>query len=117
MKFDPRFTETIQMTAFQGSYVDGVYQKGASSTVDIIASVQRLSMRERQRLEEGFRGSETIKIYTEYSFIQTIQNNFFGGQIIDAAEFFWRGTTFDMIASEKWDYLIPHWKVTAIART
>jgi hypothetical protein len=115
MKFNSRFTETIQMiTKSGGSYVDGRFVAGSETSTTIIASVQRLSMRDRELLPEGFRASETLKIYTEIQNIDLIENDV--SPIEEACEFEYKGKRYAILASERWDYLIPHWKVTVVAK-
>jgi hypothetical protein len=115
MRFNPRFTETITMFWRTGdSYVDGRFVPGVESSQEIVASVQRLQMRERQLLPEGFRSSETLKIYTEVASIQLIQNDV--AAIIDSAEFEYKGKRYASLASERWDYLVPHYKITVVAK-
>jgi hypothetical protein len=98
-----------------GQYIDGRFVEGTEVESNINASVQRLSMRDRQLLAEGFRASETLKIYTEIENIKLIQNDEL--PIEEAAEFEWKGKRYSMLASEEWDYLIPHWKITVVAKT
>ena len=115
MRFNPRFTETITMYWRTGdAYVDGRFVPGTEQSQSIVASVQRLDMRERQLLPEGFRASETLKIYTETNVVELIQNDV--TPIEDAAEFEYKGKRYAMLASEKWDYLISHWKITVVAK-
>lgn len=112
--FNSRFTETITMYWRTGdAYVDGIFVAGTQQSQNIVASVQRMNMRERQLLPDGFRANQTIKIYTEIDVIQLIENN--QTDIQDAAEFSWKGDRYKMLASERWDYLIPHWKITAVS--
>ena len=92
---------------------DGRPLDGVETSVPIVASVQRLSMRERQLLPEGFRARETLKIYTEVSQIQLIENQV--DPLIDGASFEYKGKRYDTLASERWDYLIPHFKITVVA--
>lgn len=96
------------------AYVDGIYVEGSESQTNIVASVQRLSEQERQLLPEGFRASESIKIFTEYDPIQVIDNDLANPQ--DSAEFLYQGKRYVMLGWEKWGYLIPYWKVTAVAK-
>lgn len=93
-------------------YVDGYYTAGTEMSSTIVASVQRLSMAERQLLPEGFRSMESYKIYTEAASIQTLLNN----KVIDAAEFSYRNQRFAMLKWEKWDFLIPHYKITMVGK-
>ena len=86
---------------------------GTETETEIVASVQRLTLRERQLLDEGYRASESLKIYTEINQIQLIEND--QGSPVDAAEFEYKGKRYAMIGSEEWDYLIFHWKVTVVA--
>lgn len=116
MRFDGAYTETISMFSKSGgSYVDGRFVEGTEVENAIVASVQRLTMRERQLLPEGFRARETLKIYTEIENIDLIQNDQI--PIEEAAEFVFNGKRYSMLASEVWTYLIPHWKVTVVAKT
>jgi hypothetical protein len=115
MAFTELFTESITMYYRTGdTYADGEYVEGSETSVAIVASVQRLNMRERQLLQEGYRARDTIKIFiADVATIQLIENNLTLPK--DAAEFLFKGKRYDMIASESWDYLIPHWKITAVA--
>ena len=116
MRFDGAYTETISMFAKSGGqYIDGRFVEGTEIETNIVASVQRLTMRERELLPEGFRASETFKIYTEIENIELIQND--QVPIEEAAEFEYKGKRYSMLASETWDYLIPHWKITVVAKT
>lgn len=115
MAFLSSLTETITLISKTGgSYVNGRFVAGSETATDIIASVQRLSMRDRELLPEGFRSSETLKIYTEIANIDLIQNDV--SPIEEAAEFEYKGKRYAILASEEWDYLIPHWKVTVVAK-
>ena len=96
------------------SYVNGRFVPGAETQTSIVASVQRLDMNDRELLPEGFRSSQTLKLYTEIDVIQLIQND--EAAVVDSAEFEYKGKRYAMLASEKWDYLIPHWKVTVVAK-
>ena len=116
MRFNGAYTETISMFSKSGGqYIDGRFVEGTEVETSIVASVQRLSMRERQLLPEGFRASETLKIYTEIENIDLIQNDQI--PIEEAAEFEYKGKRYSMLASEEWDYLIPHWKITVVKKT
>ena len=113
MAFNGRFTETIKMFTRTGdSYVDGRPVDGFETETDIVASVQRLSLADRQLLPIGFRQSATLKIYTEIANVQLIKND--DADITDAAEFEYKGRRYAMIGSEEWDYLTPHWKITVV---
>lgn len=115
MQFSSKYTETITMYYRSGDvYEDGRFVPGMEMSVSIVASMQRLSMRERQLLPEGYRAKETYKLYSETSLIQLIENDV--TPLIDAAEFDYRGKRYVMLASEEWDYLIPHWKATLVAK-
>lgn len=92
---------------------DGRPVDGVETSVPIVASVQRLSMRERQLLPEGFRAKETLKLFIEIGQIQLIENQV--DPLVDGASFEYKNKRYDMIASERWDYLIPHYKITVVA--
>jgi len=116
MEFLPQFTETISMfVKTGGQYIDGRFIEGSEVESFIVASVQRLTMRERELLPEGYRARETLKIYTEIDNIELIENDVL--PIEEAAEFGYKGKRYSMLASEEWDYLIPHWKITVVAKT
>ena len=116
MVFDGAYTELISMFVKSGGqYIDGRFVEGSEVESTITASVQRLTMRERELLPEGFRASETFKIYTEIENIELIQNDQI--PIEEAAEFEYKGKRYSMLSSEEWDYLIPHWKITVVAKT
>lgn len=109
------FTEDIEMFyRTDDQYIDGRYVKGPEKFRVIRASVQRLNMAERQLLPEGFRQSETLKIYTNTNVVKLIENDVTPPE--DAAEFEYKGKRYAMLASEEWDYLIPHWKITVVAK-
>jgi hypothetical protein len=115
MKFNSKFMKTITMYWRTGDgYVDGRFVRGAEQSTPIIASAQRLNMEERQLLEEGYRASESYKLFTQIDVIQLIENNETG--IVDSAEFEYKGKRFSMIASEDWDMVIPHWKITMVSK-
>jgi len=46
-----------------GSYVDGYWVDGVATTADIVASVQPMSGRDREVLEEGVRTRDGRKLY------------------------------------------------------
>jgi hypothetical protein len=94
------------------AYVDGLFVAGNEKYEIIQASVQRLTMAERQRLPEGFRTHDSYKLYTEAAAIQTLLNN----RLNDAAQFEYRGQRFSMLSWERWDFVIPHWKITMVGK-
>jgi len=93
-------------------YSDGVYVKTNRQEALLKASVQRLSMAERQLLPEGFRSRQTYKIYTEINSIQVLENT----STLDAAEFVFDNQTFAMLAYEQWELVMPHWKLTVVEK-
>jgi|SRR6185436_4765493 len=112
-KLSKRILEEIKVYYRSGDrYEDGLYVAGSETEERIMASMQRLSMAERQLLPEGFRTQDTYKMYTETPLIQTLIND----RLTDAAEFLYRGQRFAMLAWERWDFLIPHWKVTMVGK-
>lgn len=116
MRFNGAFTESIKMFVKSGGqYIDGRFVEGGEVESNITASVQRMSMRERELLAEGYRAREVLKIYTEIENIELIQNDQL--PIEEAAEFEYKGKRYSMLSSEEWDYLIPHWKITVVAKT
>lgn len=115
MAFSDLFTETVTLHQRTGdAYVDGVFVEGTETSTSVIASVQRLNMRERQLLAEGYRARDTIKIFiADLATMQLIENNLVNPE--DATEFTFNGKRYNTIATEHWTYLIPHWKITAVA--
>ena len=115
-RISSRVTETIIMAYRSGdAYVDGIFVPGGEATTSIVASVQRLSIAERQLLPEGYRSRRSYKIYTETPTIQTLIND--DPSIVDSAEFEINGERYSMLGFEQWSYLIPHWKVTLVEKT
>jgi len=113
--FLKQLTETITMYwRTGGSYVNGRWVDGPEGSSEIVASVQRLELREREMLPETYRARQTIKMYTEIDSLQVMIDN--RPTLVEAAEFEWKGNRYTMIGSEEWDYLIPHWKITAVAK-
>ena len=112
-KLSRRIIEPVKMFWRTGDgYVEGVFVQGSETYEIIQASVQRLTMAERQRLPEGFRTLDSYKLYTETASVQTLLNN----TLKDAAEFDYRGQRFSMLSWERWDFLIPHWKITMVGK-
>ena len=115
MIFSSRVTETISMIYRTGdAYVDGRFVAGSETSESIIASVQRLTLAERQLLPEGFRLRETYKLYTETPTIQKIIND--DPTIVDSAEFDINGKRYSMLGIEQWSYLLPHFKITVVEK-
>lgn len=87
-----------------GAYVDGRYQPGATSTVEIVASVQPVTGRTLQDLPEGQRGEETRVVYTETE----IRSH---GPGIEPDRITLDGETWICIRSERWQGLGgTHWR-------
>jgi hypothetical protein len=57
-------TYSVTRAANAGTYVDGVFVPGSTSTLSIAASVQPVSGRELQRLPEGLRTRELLSLFT-----------------------------------------------------
>lgn len=113
--FNSLFTENITMTWRSGdAYVNGVFVEGSEQSKTIIASVQPVTGSQRELLGEGFRNNDVITIFTEENSVQTIVNNALN--ITDAAQFQYNSKTYYMLSCERWNYLIPHWKIVAIAK-
>lgn len=113
--FNTQFTESIIMKWRSGdSYVNGVFTEGAEQSKAIIASVQPVTGSQRELLGEGFRNNDVITIFTEESSIQIILNN--AANVTDSAQFEYNSKTYSMLSCEKWNYLMPHYKIIAIAK-
>jgi hypothetical protein len=98
------------------TYVNGRDVQGAETSFNLEASVQRLDMRERQLLEEGYRTRDTRKIYfPENPNIVALENNQ-TQPINEASEFEFDGNRYVMLADEGWDTVIPHLKVTVVRK-
>ena len=113
--FNGSFIETIKLfTRASDSYVNGRLVKGAEVQTNIMASVQPVSGSDRQLLPDGFRGKEVYTVFTETNNIQFIQTN--TAIIVDSAEIEYKSKRYSIISMEKWEYLIPHHKITMVAK-
>lgn len=114
MRFDSRILEDVEMiTRSSDGYIDGRFVKGSESSITIKASVQPMGLAEKQRLAEGFREKEVLKLYSEVTSVQRLIND--AEPIQDAAEFGVNGKRYSMIGIEQRKYLIPHYKIVVVA--
>lgn len=104
--------EVILMQWYQdASYVDGVWTYANFQQKTITASVQNPSSNTRDLTPEGYQESETRVIFTTEASIPLIR---MGGQ--DSCFFMINGEPFFMIKWERWNYLMPHYRVTVVGK-
>ncbi len=107
------YDQNVEMITFSGGgYVDGRYTGGVQTTTPILASVQPLSDRDRDRLPEGFRASEAITLYIEDVEVPVIHNNEATTQ--DAAKFIYKGNHYAMVSSRYYSHAFRYYKVVAV---
>lgn len=95
-------TYTVQRAA-AGDYVDGRYVPGDNDELTVEASVQPISGRELQRLEEGERERITHKAYSTAELMN--------GDVIEVD-----GDAFEVERVEKVRAIIPHFKAYLVRR-
>ena len=104
---------TVTVTQFTSSgYVDGRYVEGDETTFDLQAVVMRMSMKEKLVLPEGYRPRETLKLYFSPEDFQRIEI----GDTENPATFTIKGKIYEQMATEDWDQLIEHTKVTVVEK-
>ena len=98
-----------------GSYVDGSWVEGSTTTsASMKANVQRCTAQEIQRLPEGFRSQEVLKVFLPASADVDLLIN---DTVSPAPSFIiYNGNTYAIIDSEKWNHLLPHWRLTVVDR-
>ena len=89
-----------------GGYIDGIYQDGATSTFDVIMSIQPLMGKEVEKLPEGERTRRYVKGYTTTRLYTTKESE---SQKADRVAY--DGTNFEVQAAERWiDGNLHHYK-------
>lgn len=110
------FTETIELITRTGdAYVGGRYVAGTETTsASIRASVQPCSDREIERLPEGERAKERLKVYLDHSVVvQLLQNNVDPTQ--DSSVVVYRGVRYSVVASKEYPtQRQAHWRLTVV---
>ena len=98
-----------------GSYVDGSWVEGTTTTSDSLeANVQRCTPQEIQRLPEGFRSQEVLKIFLYSNAAVDLLIN----DVTTPSPSFivYDNNTYAIIKSEKWNHLLKHWCLTVVDR-
>ena len=114
----PLLLDTVNIVYRNGEYVDGIWEEGSDSESEPIKSnVQRCTPQEIMRLPEGFRSQEVLKVFIPRSTTVDLLLNPDQGDNITVPSFvIYKGNTYAIISSEKWDHLLPHWKLTVVDR-
>jgi len=104
--------ETVTMKWFRNcQYLSGRWEYGTLEEKNITASVQNPASNLRQFNGEGTQDIENLVLFTNEDTIQLIQA---GGQ--DSVFFEIRGKLWFMTAWERWNYLMPHYRVTLVGQ-
>ena len=92
-------------------YLSGRWEYGTLEEKNITASVQNPASNLRQFNGEGTQDIENLVLFTNEDTVQLIQA---GGQ--DSVFFEIRGKLWFMTAWERWNYLMPHYRVTLVGQ-
>ena len=104
--------ETVTMKWFRNcQYLSGRWVYGTLEEKSISASVQNPASNLRQFNGEGTQDIENLVLFTNEDAIQLIQA---GGQ--DSVYFEIKGKLWFMTAWERWNYLMPHYRVTLVGQ-
>jgi len=103
-------TVTITRRA-AGSYVDGRWAGGASSSLSIVASVQpdRPRPDELLHLPEGDRAREGLRLYTATEVRTANETNNTPADMVT-----WAGEQWEVVKVEKWPASIAHYKALCL---
>lgn len=91
------FTTVTRKRFAGGAYVDGRWVAGASSELDIVASVQPASSRDLLRLPEGLRTRKTVAVITDDD-LQTANESL--NQVADRLEYL--GEEWEVVSVDDW---------------
>jgi hypothetical protein len=107
------FRKPVTITRYAaGSYVNGTYVSGTSSTLNIQASIQPMKSEEMVTETQGRRLSDFIKIYTDTN-INTAKESI--GQQPD--ELTWRGSVYECMSVDVHQMdVIPHYKCVFVKK-
>lgn len=101
-----RFSEPFTVTRkAAGTYTNGTYSPGATTTLSAVGSIQPLSGREQLSLPELQRGKEIYKIYTSTE-LYTVDES--SAKKADLVSF--QGKVFEVQKVEKWEYDFSYFK-------
>lgn len=99
-----------------GTYVDGRWVAGATSSVSITGSVQPAKMRHEEllRLPEGDRNRSAIRVYSKSELLSNDEST---GQVADVVA--WQGEQYEVQKVDVWAEGIAHYKALClrVART
>lgn len=96
---DSDTAEFVTVTRFAvGAYVDGIYEKGATSTFKAVCSVQQPSADEVQLLPEGERDKDIRKFISKKELKTTNDRN---NEIADLV--LYKGNQYKIISAQDWN--------------
>ena len=109
-----KHTPLIVVRKTAGSYVDGRYVEGATSSFTIRANVQPgLKYNDTQRLPEGERGRLAVRVYTD----SEVRARKEGADGYDADEFEYEGRTYVISWCHHYTMgVLNHWRAIAVAK-
>jgi hypothetical protein len=104
----PQFNKTFNVRRLgPGAYVNGFWQEGVPTVIQIQASVQPVRGDEMQTLPEGRRDSQAVKLYTSTK-LQTVDDD--NPDILEAFD-----ADFEIISVEPWQSdVINHYKCIGV---
>ena len=110
------FTETVDLITRTGDdYVNGRFVEGSETlSGSFRASVQPCSDREIERLPEGERAKERLKVYLDRSVaVKLLENNV--DPIQDSVVVVYRGVRYSVVGSKEYPtQRQAHWKLTVV---
>lgn len=107
----PSFAETITVTRATSADTTAMGRPvaGTTTTVSVLASVQRMKPEDTQQLPEAYRTSQSYRIYSEMPLFTLNEATGFAADriTIDGERYF-------ILFREYWRYVMPHWKCIAV---
>ena len=101
---------TVTRKSAVDTYVKGVLQVAAASTVSITASVQPLKPNEMELLPEGRRESEAFRLYTSTKLFPAEDSTKKNADIVSID-----GKNFEVLSCATWqNNVIPHYKAIVV---
>jgi hypothetical protein len=104
------FSEAVTITRkAAGTFTNGVYVDGASSTIVAIGSIQPLNGREQLSLPSLQHGKEIMKMYTSTELFTVNEASNQKADLVNA-----RGKIFEVQKVEPWEYDFTFFKVLLV---